>query len=100
MTTTIEQPRTQRIRQHIGKTTPAPVTVQKWIDECISLCTPDHVHVCNGSDAERKQLIQRGERDGVFIRLNPEKRPNCFLHRSNPNDVARTEQCTFICVTS
>jgi phosphoenolpyruvate carboxykinase (GTP) len=55
------------------------------------------VHVCTGGAEERKHLIDEGVRTGVFIPLNQAKRPGCYLHRSNPNDVARTEQCTFIC---
>jgi phosphoenolpyruvate carboxykinase (GTP) len=75
-------------------------TVQQWINECIELCQPDQVHVCTGSADERKQLIDEGVRTGTFIRLNQQKRPGCYLHRSNPNDVARSEQCTFICTPS
>jgi phosphoenolpyruvate carboxykinase (GTP) len=74
--------------------------VQQWIDQCITLCNPDRVHVCTGTPRERQQLIEQGVREGVFIPLNQEKRPGCYLHRSNPNDVARTEQCTFICTPS
>jgi phosphoenolpyruvate carboxykinase (GTP) len=79
-----------------GETT----TVQQWINECIDMCQPELVHICTGSAEERKHLIEEGVRTGVFIRLNQEKRPGCYLHRSNPNDVARTEQCTFICTPS
>jgi phosphoenolpyruvate carboxykinase (GTP) len=78
---------------------PAPINhfAQHWIDHCISLCRPARVHYCDGSPAERQKLLEQGVAEGIFIKLNPEKRPNCFLHRSNPNDVARSEQCTFIC---
>jgi phosphoenolpyruvate carboxykinase (GTP) len=75
-------------------------TVQQWIDECVELCQPDRIHICDGSLRERRALIQTGVSDGVFIPLNQQKRPGCYLHRSNPNDVARTEQCTFICTPS
>src|SRR4051812_48316643 len=71
--------------------------VQEWVDECIEHCQPAQVHVCTGSEEERRQLIATGVAAGDFIPLNPKKRPGCFLHRSNPNDVARSEQCTFIC---
>jgi phosphoenolpyruvate carboxykinase (GTP) len=83
----------------VGKATGSP-TVQRWIDECIELCRPLRVHVCTGTRDERRRLIDEGVRTGVFIRLNQEKRPGCYLHRSNPNDVARTEQRTFICTPS
>ncbi|MGA2230898.1 MAG: phosphoenolpyruvate carboxykinase (GTP) [Tepidisphaeraceae bacterium] len=75
---------------------PSP-TVQQWIKDCIGLCRPDRIVVCNGSPRERKELVAQGVREGVFIPLNQDKRPGCYLHRSNPNDVARTEQSTFIC---
>jgi phosphoenolpyruvate carboxykinase (GTP) len=72
-------------------------TVQQWIDECIDLCEPDSVHLCTGSLEERQHLIDMGVEQGIFVQLNPKMLPGCYLHRSNPNDVARTEQCTFIC---
>jgi len=72
--------------------------VLKWVDRCALLCQPEHVHWCDGSEAERRVLLERGVKDGVLIRLNQEKLPGCYLHRSNPNDVARTEQLTFICM--
>ncbi|CAN5626843.1 phosphoenolpyruvate carboxykinase (GTP) [soil metagenome] len=71
--------------------------VAAWVDECIAMCQPDRVVVCNGTQQEREDLIARGEKDGIFIKLNQEKLPNCFLHRSNQNDVARSEHLTFIC---
>jgi len=49
---------------------------------------------------ERRSLLARGVREGIFIELNQQKLPGCYLHRSNPNDVARSEQCTFICSPS
>ncbi|MCB9357254.1 MAG: phosphoenolpyruvate carboxykinase (GTP) [Calditrichaeota bacterium] len=71
--------------------------VTTWVDECIKLCKPDKVHWCDGSDAERdmltKMLLDRGE----FQRLNEKNWPNCFLYRSDPTDVARTEKVTYIC---
>jgi phosphoenolpyruvate carboxykinase (GTP) len=75
-------------------------SVQQWLNGCIALCHPDEVYVCCGDEAEREMLLKKGVRDGVFIALSPEKRPGCYLHRSNPNDVARTEQLTFICTPS
>ncbi|HSV13777.1 MAG TPA: hypothetical protein VLI90_05930, partial [Tepidisphaeraceae bacterium] len=75
-------------------------TVQQWVDECIDLCQPNDVHICTGSAEEKQQLIERGIEEGIFIKLNQEKLPGCYLHRSNPNDVARTEQSTFICAPS
>jgi phosphoenolpyruvate carboxykinase (GTP) len=71
--------------------------VRKWIDQCVELCQPRDVYWCDGSPEERQTLLKRGVKEGVFIELNQEKRPGCYLHRSNPNDVARSEQATFIC---
>jgi len=74
-----------------------PQTVQQWIGQCVALCQPDKIHICTGSAREQKELIAEGVRQGVFIPLNRDKRPGSYLHRSNQNDVARSEQCTFIC---
>jgi len=74
--------------------------VRDWLCGCVELCKPQQVTVCFGGLEERRELFEEGVKSGVFIRLNQEKLPGCFLHRSNPNDVARTEQCTFICTPS
>lgn len=68
-----------------------------WIEEMAALCQPDRLVFCNGSESERAQFLEQGVRDGTFIKLNQEKLPGCFLHRSNQNDVARSEHLTFIC---
>src|SRR5689334_266862 len=71
--------------------------VHNFVNEAIKLCRPDRIYWCNGSEHERKKLLSDSVAEGVLIPLNPEKRPGCYLHRSNPNDVARSEHCTFIC---
>jgi phosphoenolpyruvate carboxykinase (GTP) len=71
--------------------------VQKWVQEMVDLVQPDRVHWCDGSESERASLTAEAVQRGVLIPLNPTKRPNCYLHRSNPNDVARVEEVTFIC---
>jgi phosphoenolpyruvate carboxykinase (GTP) len=68
-----------------------------WVKQCAQLCQPDRVIWCDGSEAERSALFAQGVDEGIFIPLNPAKRPGCYLHRSNPNDVARSEHLTFIC---
>src|SRR5438034_685887 len=74
--------------------------VRKWVSENVELCQPDRVVWCDGSAEEKATLIEQGVRDGVLVRLNQRKLPGCYLHRSNPNDVSRTEQVTFICTPS
>ena len=83
-------------------TTPsgAPAAVAAWVDECVGLCRPDRVVWLDGSAAERQRLLAEAVAAGVLIGLDPVKRPGCYLHRSNPNDVARTEHLTFICTSS
>ena len=74
-----------------------PSSVEEWVDEVSRTTRPDHVVWCDGSDAENDRLIELMVSDGTLLRLNDQKLPNCFLHRSNPQDVARTEHLTFIC---
>src|SRR5204863_3982788 len=71
--------------------------VEKWVDEAANLTAPSRVVWCDGSDAEYERLIEEMVRDGTLLPLNPRTYPNCYLHRSHPSDVARTEQLTFIC---
>ena len=71
-----------------------------WIEEQVRLCRPDRVHWCDGSELEKEQLYDLAVSEGVLIRLNQEKLPGCYYHRSNPNDVARVEHCTYICTES
>jgi len=72
-------------------------TLLNWVRDMSGLCKPDHVVWCDGSEEERARLTQVAVDAGILIPLNPEKRPGCYLHRSNPNDVARVEHLTFIC---
>src|SRR4051812_11394094 len=74
--------------------------VRAWVDEHVAICRPERVVWCDGTEAERQKFFAEGVREGVFIKLNQEKLPGCYLHRSNPNDVARSEQLTFICTPS
>lgn len=67
-----------------------------WVEECRQVLGPDDVHWCDGSEAESERLCAALEASGTFQRLNPDLRPNSFLARSDPADVARVEDRTFI----
>ena len=70
---------------------------QRWVSETAGLTQPSRVVWCDGSKAEYDSLIEAMLQDGTLLPLNPKTYPNCYLHRSHPSDVARTEQLTFIC---
>jgi phosphoenolpyruvate carboxykinase (GTP) len=68
-----------------------------WVNEIAELTQPDQVYWCTGDDAEWEQLTEGLLATGTFTRLNPEKKPNSFLAQSDPTDVARVEDRTYIC---
>ena len=70
---------------------------ERWVDEVAELTQPARVVWCDGSKPEYDALIQAMLGDGTLLPLNPRTYPDSYLHRSNPTDVARTEQLTFIC---
>src|SRR5262245_19692282 len=72
-------------------------TLRHWVHDMIDLCAPDAVHWCDGSKEEYDTLVELMRRTGTLIMLDPAKRPNSFYCRSDPADVARVEDRTFIC---
>jgi phosphoenolpyruvate carboxykinase (GTP) len=81
----------------MGENRPSNQTVLDWVHEVESLTDPKNIFWCDGSEAENDYLLGEACRQEVLIKLNQEKDPGCYLHRSKPNDVARVEQFTLIC---
>jgi phosphoenolpyruvate carboxykinase (GTP) len=82
----------------LGACNTSNATVQNWAREVAELCKPDRIFWCDGSEAEKTALTAEAISERVLIALHQEKLPGCYLHRSNPNDVARSEQATYICM--
>jgi phosphoenolpyruvate carboxykinase (GTP) len=82
---------------HDGATRTRNAKLLGWVDEIAALCKPDKIEWADGSQEENDRLCELMVEGGTFIRLNPAKRPNSFLCRSDPKDVARVEDRTFIC---
>ncbi len=71
--------------------------LQRWVKEMAQMCKPDNIYWCDGSEEERKALTAEAVSTGELIELNQEELPGCYYHRTALNDVARTENLTFIC---
>ncbi|MGB5490695.1 MAG: phosphoenolpyruvate carboxykinase (GTP) [Woeseiaceae bacterium] len=71
--------------------------LQSWVDQVAGQTKPDNIVWCTGSDEEYQELIQQMLAEGTLTTLNEETYPNCYLHRSDPSDVARVEHLTFVC---
>lgn len=84
-------------KEPYDRTKTCNIALLKWLDKMVEMCQPASVHWCDGSNAEWDKLCALMEGNGSMIRLNQEKRPNSFLVRSDPRDVARVEGRTFIC---
>ena len=71
--------------------------LQNWVEQVAALTKPDEIHWCTGSENEYKDIIAKMLKTGDMTQLNEESYPNCYLHRSDPSDVARVEHLTFVC---
>jgi phosphoenolpyruvate carboxykinase (GTP) len=71
--------------------------LKSWVEHVAAHCKADKVYWCNGSQAEYDALVSEMLKTGDMIKLNEQSHPNCYLHRSDPSDVARTEHLTFVC---
>ena len=84
-------------RDRIPAPAAAPVELRQWVDQTARHTRPDRVHWCDGSEDEYRDLIRRMQAAGDLQALEPRSFPGCYLHRSNPSDVARVEHLTFVC---
>ena len=71
--------------------------VLSWIDEMTAITKPDKIVWITGEEDQISELREQAVREGILIKLNPDKLPGCYLHRTDPDDVARVEDRTFIC---
>lgn len=71
-----------------------------WVEQIAQVTKPDRIHWCDGSEKENAELTKQMLADGTLEAINPDAHPGCYLHRSHPSDVARTEHLTFICSES
>ena len=71
--------------------------LQSWVKDISKMTKPENIYWCNGSKEEYEEFIQKMLKTGDLMQLNEETFPNCYLHRSDPSDVARVEHLTFIC---
>jgi phosphoenolpyruvate carboxykinase (GTP) len=74
--------------------------LQEWVDSVARQTRPDNIYWCSGTEDEYQELVQQMLGDGTLTALNETTYPNCYLHRSDPNDVARVEHLTFVCTES
>ena len=74
--------------------------VLSWIDEMTAITKPDKIVWITGEEEQLDALREQAVKEGILIKLNPDKLPGCYLHRTDPDDVARVEDRTFICTSN
>ena len=84
----------------LGTVKPTNQHILSFVEEFNQRCQPDRVWWCDGSESEKDALTREACAKGILIKLDQGKWPGCYYHRSNSNDVARVEQCTFICTAN
>ena len=72
-------------------------TLRKWVEEVATVTQPADIHWCSGSDDEYDELVRQMLADGTLTELNQDNYPGCYLHLSDPSDVARVEHLTYVC---
>ncbi|NLG58659.1 MAG: phosphoenolpyruvate carboxykinase (GTP) [Gammaproteobacteria bacterium] len=77
----------------------ALAALNQWVADVAALTRPDAIHWCDGSEGEYQALVEAMLADGTLVALNQDTHPGCYLHRSDPDDVARVEHLTFVCTS-
>src|ERR1700744_4453248 len=84
-------------KRDLGACNTINASLLRRVEAQTRLCQPDKIFCCDGSPEEKELITAEAVARGVLVKLDQKKWPGCYYHRSNPNDVARVEQCTFIC---